>query len=44
MIKNKKIINEPGRCISCDTKIRKEKVQCWFCKRNNPIKVKNKNQ
>ena len=41
MSKNK-IHNEPGRCINCDTAIRKEKLQCWFCERNHPIKKKNK--
>jgi len=37
-VKPNNIPQEPGRCVSCDTKIRKEKVQCWFCKKNYPIK------
>jgi len=40
----KKIINEPGRCITCDCKIKKWQLQCWFDKKNYPIKAKNKNQ
>ena len=41
---SKKIHNEPGRCINCDCRIKKGELQCWWDKRNNPIKKKNKKQ
>jgi len=44
LMSKKKIHNEPGRCINCDCRIKKGELQCWWDKRNNPIKKKNKKQ